>query len=239
MRIKRVLEESYIDYPGKVASVVFTPACNYKCPGCHAKHLLNSDNLIHEKGFFDYLDSAKPWIEAVVLTGGEPSIERGLEKFIKKIKAMDFQVKLDSNASNPKKLLRLRKKRLIDYVAMDIKAPAYLYEEATNKKNFLKKIEQSMKIVTGFPDYEFRTTVAPIIRKDYIRFLNEKEAEDLVKWIVNITSENNHKYFLQKFVPRKNGLIDARLEPFPETSDELIEKIHRKVIKYLPQTKIR
>lgn len=239
MEIKE-FEESHIDYPGKTSAVVFTGNCNYRCPACHAKYLLERKDGVSEKEFFDYLDSRKDWIDAVVLCGGEPTLEKGLEDFAGKIKKRDLAVKLDTNGSNPDVLRNLLDKNLIDYVAMDVKGPKNLYAEITGKEKVnVENVEDSMKIVQDFSDYEFRTTVAPIMRYDKIGFMSVGEAEEMVKWIIDVTGENKHKHYLQKFVPRENGLIESMLEDFLETPGELLNKMKMEIIKYLPNCEIR
>lgn len=239
MRIREFLKESFIDYPGRISAVVFSPACNYKCPACHAKPLLTSNGNKSEKEFFDYLDSRKGWIEGVVLCGGEPTLEPGLANFARKLKERGLAIKLDTNGSNPEVLLELKKEGIIDYVAMDVKAPKELYETITGISGVnLQNIEESLEIVPKFPDYEFRTTIAPIIRKE-IDFMTPKEVGNIAKWIVEVTGDSTHKYSLQPFVPRQGELIDSQLEEFPETPKDLMEKAHREAIKYLSNCKIR
>lgn len=239
MRIREFLKESFIDYPGKISAVVFSPDCNYKCPACHVRHLLNPGEDKEEKEFFDYLDSRKGWIEGIVLGGGEPTLQPDLAEFVRKLKEKGLAVKLDTNGSNPEVLKKLREENLIDYVAMDVKAPKELYKAVTGVSGInLKNIEESFQIIKEFPAYEFRTTIAPIIREE-IDFMTPKEVGDIAKWIVKITGDSAHRYYLQPFVPRQGELIDPRLEEFPETSKDLMEKAQREAIKYLSNCKIR
>ncbi len=242
MEIAAFQQESFIDYPGKISTIIFTARCNFKCPGCHAKNIIATKNRVLEKEFFKYLNSKKDWIEGVVICGGEPTVEPDLMDFIKKIKEKGFLVKLDTNGSNPEKLSELLKNNLVDYVAMDVKAPKALYGKVTGTKdlNHIDSIEKSMKIVSKFPNYEFRTTIFPVIRKDgEISFLTPKEIESLATWLVEITGNKEHKYFLQAFVPRVGELMDERLEEFPETPEDLLNDMHEKVVKHLPNAKIR
>jgi len=240
MKIIKFLKESYIDYPGKISTVVFNGSCNYECSACHAKDLFEDNERVDEKEFFNYLDSTKDWIEAVVLCGGEPTLELGLVNFARKLKKRNLAVKLDTNGSNYEKLLELKKEKLIDYVAMDIKGPKNLYNNLVGEKVNLENIEKSMKITQNFPNYEFRTTVVPIIRDHGLTcFMNTDEAEEMAKWIVDVTGKNKHKHYLQKFVPRKNELLDSRLEEFPEPSESLLKGMKAKIIRYLPNCEIR
>lgn len=240
MQIGNFLRESFIDYPGKISSVVFVPGCNYRCPSCHVKSILEGNAEIDETDFFEHIDSRKEWISGVVLCGGEPTFQKNIEDFVIKIKERGLKVKLDTNGSNPDLLNKLREKGVIDYVAMDVKASPRFYSAATGKKVVLENIEKSIVLTISFPDYEFRTTLCPMYLDDSTaRFMNPKEVEEIARYIVDITKRNDHKYFLQRFVPRKNELIDSRLEDFPETPENLIDEIYEKVSKVLPQTKIR
>lgn len=242
MKIADFIKESYIDFPGKLSSVVFTPSCNYKCPACHAKHLFESKENVNEKEFFDYLDSRKGWIEGVVICGGEPTLQAKLLYFIKEVKKRNLLVKLDTNGYNSEILHELLKEKLVDYVAMDIKGPANLYPNIIGK-DFIEKrddYEAGIGIVSHFPDYEFRTTIVPVIREnEEISFMTPEEIGQTARLIYECTGSNTHKYFLQPFVPRKNELIDSRLETFPETPRDILEKGLTEAIKYLPNTKVR
>jgi len=244
MKIAQFLKESHIDYPGKTpASVVFSAECNYHCPACHAKHIIYSDGKVSEQEVFNYLDLRKGWIEGVVLCGGEPTIQPDLAEFARKLKKRGLCVKLDTNGSNPDVLFELQKEKIIDYVALDIKSSPYLYSQVVGKQIDLRdNIEKGMVIVTQFPDYEFRTTIVPVVRgENEISWMTIEEAEDTAKYIVDITGNNEHKYFLQKFDPHKkeNVLLDERLREFPETPDKLIKEMLINVRKHLPNTKIR
>lgn len=239
MKISDFRKISFIDYPEKFSAVVFNGICNYQCPACHAKYLLESKEKVTEKEFFHYLDSRKGLINAVVLCGGEPTLEKGLGDFAGKLKDRDLAVKLDTNGSNPEELRNLSRKKLIDYVAMDVKGPKNLYSKIVGKEINIIDVEKSMKIVQRFSGYEFRTTVAPIIRENEIGFMSVDEAEEMAKWIVDVTGENKHKHYLQEFIPKRGELLDSRLEQFPKTSKELLKQMKMKIIKYLPNCEIR
>jgi pyruvate formate lyase activating enzyme len=240
MNIRSFLNSSLNDYSGKISSVIFTSECNFKCPACHAKNLSEMAGQIKEEDVFNYLNSKKDWINAVVLCGGEPTLQPYLIDFSRKLKDRGLAVKLDTNGSNPDVMEELRQEKLVDYVAMDIKGPPYLYSNIAGTQANLGDIEKAMMITAGFPNYEFRTTIVPVIRDNgEIRPLDIKEIIDTAKWIVDATNDNRHKYYLQKFVPRKDGLIDKRLETFPETSLEILLKIKDAVIKCLPNCEMR
>ena len=134
MTIGGLQKLTLIDYPGKIACTVFLFGCNFKCPWCYNPELVLPEKIkkqtgISEKEFFNFLENRKGLLQGVVICGGEPTINQDLPKFIKKIKKMGYAVKLDTNGSNPKMLKELISKKLIDYVAMDIKFPQNRYSE--------------------------------------------------------------------------------------------------------------
>lgn len=239
MQIRNFLKESFIDFPSKISTIIFSPGCNYNCPSCHAKYLLDKNENIDEKIFFDYLNSRKDWLEGVVLCGGEPTLQPDLVDFSKRLKEKGLLIKLDTNGSNCEVLSLL--KGIVDYVAMDVKAPKELYAKVVGKNSLQEEnYANAIKIVSQFPNYEFRTTVVPVIRNDKeISFLTPKEIGDTAKLIYEITGKNNHKYFLQSFVPRKNELVNSRLENFPETPRKLLEEGLIEAKKYLFNSDIR
>ena len=135
MQICGLQKVTLIDFPGKVACTVFLGGCNFRCPWCYSKELVLPQNIalqpkISEKQFFDFLKTRQELLAGVVVCGGEPTIHKELPQFIKKIKKMNFLVKLDTNGCNPRALQRLLKDRLLDYVAMDVKAPQAKYRGA-------------------------------------------------------------------------------------------------------------
>jgi len=131
-----------IDYMGKIAATVFLVGCNFRCPWCYSSELVLPEKIknqpeISEKDFFEFLESRKGLLEGVVVCGGEPTINKDLPDFIKKIKKMGFLIKLDTNGSNPQMIKKLIDDELIDYVAMDIKAPIGAKIQNPKSKNML------------------------------------------------------------------------------------------------------
>ncbi|MEE1085972.1 MAG: anaerobic ribonucleoside-triphosphate reductase activating protein [Schaedlerella sp.] len=200
MKIVGIQKMTLLDYPGKIACTVFLNGCNFLCPYCHNSELLNSEiqELMDENGFFSFLEKRTGLLDAVCISGGEPTLHSGLEAFIRKIKKMGYLVKLDTNGYRPEILRHLLEENLLDYVAMDIKNDLEHYELTAGVKNFDgKKIIESMKLlVEGNTEYEFRTTVAE-------EFHNEKSFEEINKLFQSISGEKKiKKYFLQPFVDR-------------------------------------
>jgi pyruvate formate lyase activating enzyme len=243
MKIFKIDGFGQIDYPGKLASVVVSPKCNYRCPACHSPEIVNGDANIEDREFFKYLESQKKWLDGVVLCGGEPTIQPGIFEFARKIKDMGFAIKLDTNGSHYAILRELLEDKVIDYVAMDVKGPTELYNNLTGKQiDPRDNLYKAISIVSQFPGYEFRTTVVPVIRDDAgsdISFLTPDEIAETAKMICENTQSNKHSYYLQRFVPRKDGLLDRRLESFPETPLSLLEEMLGKARVYLPRTEIR
>lgn len=189
MQILGFQKLTLLDYPGHVAATIFTGGCNFKCPFCQNARLVNyeDDELDNEK-IIDYLNNRKKYLDAVCITGGEPTIQKDLKGYIKKIKELGYLVKLDTNGTNPNLLKELIDEKLIDYVAMDIKNSKKKYSETSGTKVNIDNIEESIKLLmNGNIDYEFRTTIV----KDY------HENEDIIeisKWL-----KDSKKYVLQQF----------------------------------------
>ncbi|KKP36094.1 MAG: Anaerobic ribonucleoside-triphosphate reductase activating protein [candidate division TM6 bacterium GW2011_GWF2_32_72] len=195
MIIGGLQKTSLIDYPGKVCAIVFTVGCNFRCGYCHNPELLGlveNHPTIPVEDVFEFLETRKDKLDAVTITGGEPTLHQGLFDFIKRIKKMGFLVKLDSNGTNPKTLLNLFEQKLIDYVAMDIKAPLHRYEDIVSRSCPINSIEQSIALImSSGVDYEFRTT---IVKSQ----LSPADIEELTSQI-----KGARLYALQKFIPSK------------------------------------
>lgn len=165
MLILGLQKTTLLDYPGKVASTIFTGGCNFRCPYCHNRDLvITPKNVLaySEDEIFEHLKAKKKILDGVCITGGEPTLHKDLPEFIKKIKDLGLLVKLDSNGTNPKMLSSLIDEKLIDYVAMDIKQCKEKYNEIACMANFdIGLIEESVSILKeNRVGYEFRTTVA-------------------------------------------------------------------------------
>jgi pyruvate formate lyase activating enzyme len=219
MEIGGFQKTTLIDYPGKVACTVFTSGCNLRCPWCYSKELVLPEEVekhpkILEKEIVSFLEGRKGLLQGVVICGGEPTTQKDLARFISEIKKMGFSVKLDTNGSNPKILKELIDKKLIDYVAMDVKVPKEKYQEVLGISGDI--IEESIKILENSGlDFEFRTTIVPTIH----------EKEDIIsiaKWI-----GGGEKYFIQNFKPQKT--IDPAFEKIKGFSKEEMEEIKESI----------
>jgi len=166
MKIAGMQKNSFIDYRGKVSTIIFTPFCNFDCFYCHNAQLLKGEeqhcDYTSEEDFFSYLDKRKGLIDGIVVSGGEPTLHSDLEQFIRKIKEKGYYVKLDTNGYKPEVVENLINKNLLDYVAMDIKAPFSQYEDVIKTKIDIEKIKGSIKLLENSNvEHEFRTTVIP------------------------------------------------------------------------------
>jgi len=183
MEIKGFIGVSLVDWDRKVSSVIFLPGCNMRCPFCYnTKLVLQSNQMptVPLEKIWNYLKKNRGWIDGVVITGGEPTIHEDLFTLFQEIKKLDFLVKLDTNGTNPKMIGELIDKELIDYIAMDVKAPfteeKYSKASGVNTAAFLAKIKQTTQtLLEGRIDYEFRTTLVPTLHtKSDIREICEK-----------------------------------------------------------------
>lgn len=162
MRIGGLQKFSFIDFPNKTAAIVFTQGCNFKCSYCHNPELVYPDMYqlpIPEEQVFAFLESRRNQLDAVVITGGEPTLQSDLIEFIKKVKAMGFLVKLDTNGSNPKVLEQIINQKLVDFIAMDIKAPFDKYDLVCCVPINIENIKTSIDLIKNSGiDFLFRTT---------------------------------------------------------------------------------
>ena len=181
-----------IDYPKKIAATVFLAGCNFRCPFCHNPELVFPDKLgngfLKEKDFFSWLDKRKGKLEGICITGGEPTLQKDLLHFLRKIKKRKFLIKLDTNGSRPDILRRAFKENLLDYVAMDIKNSPEKYALTVGTKVDLERIKLSVELIRNSGiDYEFRTTVAPKLHFS-------KDLLAIARWL-----KGAKKYVLQKY----------------------------------------
>ena len=217
-----IQKTSLLDYPDKISAIVFTQGCNFRCGYCHNPQLLKSENGIYDvDAFFDFLKKRQGKLDGVVVTGGEATLQPDLKLFIQKIKELGFLVKLDTNGTNPEILKELIDEKLIDYVAMDIKAPLEKYQHVTNSKIDTSKIEESIKIIMNSDiDYEFRTTILP----SQIKIEDFDSIAKLIK--------GAKRYYLQKFVVQSE-ILDPTLKEEKNYTDEEFKLIKEKLRSYI------
>jgi pyruvate formate lyase activating enzyme len=236
MIIGGLQKTTLIDFPGKLACIVFLAGCNFRCPWCYSAELVLPEKIVKqprfsEKEFFDFLETRKGLLEGIVLCGGEPTINKDLPDFIKKIKDLGFAVKLDTNGSNPKMLQKLIDEKLIDYTAMDIKTSQnsnnYKYENVFIDGVKIQDIEKSVEILKqGKVDFEFRTTVVNTIH-------TKENFLEIAKWI----GGENVKYYLQNF--RAEKTIDPEFEKVKPYPDLWLQDIAKEISPYFKECKVR
>ena len=229
MIIKGLQKTTLLDFPTKVACTVFTGGCNFRCPFCHNASLVidpDYSQLIDTNRFFEYLDKRKGILDGVCITGGEPLLQKDIEDFIKEIRSRGYAVKLDTNGSVPKTLSELVNKKLVDYVAMDIKSSQKKYFEACGTNRYTDSVIESVNILLSSDiEYEFRTTV--------VRELHNKEDfHDIGKWI-----QGAPRYFLQQF--KDSGDLIEKQIGFSAYNKEEMEEILAIVKEYIPTASLR
>ena len=236
MEIKGFIDLSLVDWDGKLTSVIFLPNCNFRCPFCYNSTLVLRPERVETIPFErveDYLKKQRGWIDGVCITGGEPMLHKDLPDLCSKLKEMGFLVKVDTNGTNPMMMKELMDRGLIDYVAVDIKAPLTVerYSKATgvNSEKLLEKVKETAKILLGSKvDYEFRTTVVPTLH----------EAEDIKEICDNM--KGCRKYVLQKFdVSLGKTTINpdfSKLKPFTDEEMKTFLSIAQEL---LPNVKSR
>ncbi len=163
MKIAGIIKNSFVDYPGQIAAVVFTQGCNYDCFFCHNRDLIPFEGEGYdEEEFFSFLQKRKGLLDGVVITGGEPALQKDLIEFSRKVKEMGYLLKLDTNGSVPSVVDELLKENLLDYVAMDYKAPFERYDDICCAKCDTDAVKTTLDIIrkSGVL-YELRTTFIP------------------------------------------------------------------------------
>lgn len=228
MKIAGLQKQSLIEYPGRISAVIFLAGCNFRCQFCYVPHLVLPQKIkkidpIPEKKIFSFLKERKGFLEAVAISGGEPTINKELFSFLKKIKKMGYLIELETNGTNSKILEKLIKEKLVDYVAMDIKHNLEFgkYNEIVGgvlTKELFFEIKNSIKIlISGRVDYEFRTTI--------IKEFHKKE--DILEICKNI--QGARVYYLQNF--QKNETISKKV--FTPFKQEEIEEIIKQAQKFV------
>ncbi len=236
MLIGGLQKTTLIDFPGRVASTVFTVGCNFRCPFCHNKDLVSLRNFnkssfkqISEEEIFQFLGSRKRILDGVCITGGEPTIQEDLSAFCQKIKDLGLEVKIDTNGTKPNIIKKLIKEGLVDFISMDIKTSFENYQVASGVKFNIEKIKESIKIIVQSKiEREFRITVVPTIHKK----------EDLLNLASQLKKiDDNIFLILQSFQP-KNCLDSKYNKKKPFTSKEM-KSLLKTVRKTLHKSKIR
>ena len=199
-----------VDFPGRVAAIVFVQGCNFRCRYCHNPRLVLPQHFgepLAPEPVLGYLNSMRGKLEGVVITGGEPTLQQDLVEFISRIKEMGFAVKLDTNGSHPEVLRLLIQTHLLDYIAMDIKTSMAKYCQITGVSCDIIKISESIRLINscGIP-YQFRTTLVK-------EFCSPEDLSGIQAWI----GQANH-YVLQPLVISEN-----MIDPWCKSQDQYTE----------------
>ena len=229
MKIGGLQRISLIDYPGLICAIVFLEGCNFRCPYCHNPELVDPclfRTSVKESDVLEFLKTRKGKLDAVSITGGEPTIHANLAAFIRKIRKMGFAVKLDTNGSHPHIIKNLLSENLLDYIAMDVKAPLEKYKEIVNAQVNTDLIKESIdSILNAKIPCEFRTTIVQ-------SQLDEGDIRQIAKLI-----SGANLYILQKFVPTKT--LDNKFLKETSWPDERLQNIKMILEKEIPSVIIR
>ena len=225
MKIAGFIKTTLLDWDGMVACTVYLAGCNMRCPYCHNKEIvINADNVegIPEDDILEYIDENSDFIDAVVVSGGEPLMNADVGKFLKKLKALGVKVKVDTNGCFPDRLADLIGAGLIDRVAMDVKSSLNeRYNNASGIDTPIGRIKESIRmIIDSGVEHEFRTTVVPVIVKE----------EDIENICRNIKGADSYR--IQQF--RNKVTLDdslSVLDPYPESRLISMAEIAKEYVK--------
>lgn len=240
MKIAGYLKTSLIEWPGKISSVIFVPGCNFRCPFCHNRDLVEPERI---KGLQDYSEQSvltdlkrrKKWIDGAVVTGGEPTLQKDLPEFLKKIKKMGFETMIETNGSRPEAIVILLSRYLVNCLTLDFKAPLdQSYAQAVGLKNFDPKIwPESLKLIlkSKIP-FELRTTVVPGIH-------DEKVLTQMAKQLKKLATRNPQpiNWFIQTFQPK--NCLEPKFQKIKPFSRSEMEQFVNSVKKIIPSVALR
>jgi pyruvate formate lyase activating enzyme len=229
MKIGGLQKTSLLDYPDKLSAIIWTVGCNLRCPFCYNKNLINNENLdkINEEDVISFLKKRKKKLEALSISGGEPFLQKDIFEFIKKIKSIDYLIKIDTNGTFPNKLKKIINENLVDYISMDIKAPKGKYNLLCGKKVDIRNIQKSIDLIMDSSiNYEFKTTIIP-------NLLDKNDLINIAKWI-----KGANQFFLQQF-KNKSPLLSNKLEEIEPYSEEYLNDILLEIKPFFKKCNIR
>ena len=227
MKLHGLQKMTLLDFPGRVACTVFLGGCDFRCPFCHNYELVDGSApaVMEDDELFAFLEKRRGLLDGVVITGGEPCLRPELPDFMRRIRAMGYAVKLDTNGTHPALLAQILREGLADYVAMDVKnSPEKYGQTAGLERVDLGPVRESVRLLMGGgTDYEFRTTVVDELHE-------ASDFEAIGAWIAGAK-----QYFLQAFTDRDSVPFGNLHAPSAERLGEYAE-IARK---YVPSTQLR
>jgi len=229
MRIGGLQKVSLIDYPGQISAIVFTQGCNFRCPYCHNPELVDPklyQPCLPKKDVLDFLATRRGKLDAVTVTGGEPTLQEDLIPFIQMIRKLGFSVKLDTNGSRPDVLVQLFVHRLLDFIALDVKAPAEKYQSIAKVPVESDAIREAIRLVLKAKiPHEFRTSIVePLLTPQDILAIARK-------------IKGARRYALQKFHP--GPTLDKKYAKGKTFTDEEFMKLKAQLEKDIPLVIIR
>lgn len=215
MKIGGIQKTSLLDYPDTISAIIWTIGCNFRCPFCYNKDLVFGRVVtISEEEVLSFLEKRKGMLEGLVISGGEPLLQDDIVSFAEKVKKMGYLIKIDTNGMYPEMLKELIDRKLVDYIAMDVKAPKNKYDSLSGVKVDIKKIEKSIEMIrSSLINYEFKTTFAS-------NLLTREDIVEIAKWL-----KGSKRFYLQQFNNEAN-LISSKLQNSkPYSKDELIDTL--------------
>jgi pyruvate formate lyase activating enzyme len=230
LKIKKFIDNSLIEWEGRISAVIVVGGCNFSCPFCHNGVLVKGHSDVAEISqdkVLQILAAKKNWLDGVVISGGEPCLYHELFDFVKKVKAIGLPIKLDTNGYLPRMLGSLIKQKMVDYVAMDIKAPLNdKYKQLCGIAVNLDRIKQSIELLrSSGVDYEFRTTFVP----------NMLEKNDLVEIATYL--QGSKRFFIQQFNPEET--MDHSLRSLVPYTNTYLKETMLACKKYITKAEIR
>ncbi len=230
MYVKGLQKVSLVDYPGKVSTTVFTSGCNFRCGYCHNPGLVLCNDQaagFEGKELLSFLESRRKWIDGVCISGGEPTLHSSLPEFAAAVKALGLLVKLDTNGTNPEMIEQMVERRVVDYIAMDLKAPLERYEEVCSARVDVGAVRRSISLLLqGAVGYEFRTTLLP-------RLHSEADIEKM-----GLPVRGARLYALQQFRPAPE-LVDPSFKTEKAFSREEMQRFKKILENFVERVEIR
>jgi pyruvate formate lyase activating enzyme len=227
--IKGFIKNTLLDWDGKVASMVFTPGCNFRCPFCHSPQLVSGAEELQSvppETVVSFILDNRDWVDGLVISGGEPTLQPHLIEFLETLRREDIPAKLDTNGSRPDVLKEVLRRGFVQYVAMDVKAPPEKYAETCGVEIDPQIIERSIRLlIDGNVDYEFRTTVCPPL-------LGAADIAAIARWI-----HGAKRYFLQHF--RGGACLDDEFDEVIPMPEEQIESCARAAAEHVQHCFVR
>jgi pyruvate formate lyase activating enzyme len=240
MKIGGYIKTSFNEWPGKVTAVVFTKGCNFRCPYCHNAQLVlkkeRGKEDMSDESILEDLEMRRKWLDSVVVTGGEPTLQADLGGFLKKIKKLKISVMVETNGSRPDIIAKLLNDQIVDYLAIDIKGPLdETYKKIIKLSNYqIANLRKTLKlIIKSGIDFELRTTVVPGIH-------DQKTIKKIAQQIKQLTISHQPliiNWFLQNFQPK--NCLEPNFNKIKPYSREEMEKLLQNARKIVPNTELR